>query len=126
MIASYRIKCHYICSIPNKILTKKQTSNSFFMFNKFYSKLNPLRDIQFGYYFNSFMSKCDLRISMHLFLAQQYVFHWPILCCLVVAATFWYHSNSFLPKTYNFSLVLSNKEPQLLHLLTCLHRFISS
>ena len=57
MTASYKIKCRHICSIPNKNLTKKQTSKSFFMFNKFYSKLcfNPhLNIFRFGYYFNFF------------------------------------------------------------------------
>ena len=36
----------------------------------------------------------------------------------VVAVTFPCHSNLFLPKIYNFSLVLSNKVPQPLHLST--------
>ena len=62
MIAFYKIKWDHICSIPNKKLTKKQTSKSCFMYSKFYSKLcfnphlNIFRNIRFGYYFNFFYS----------------------------------------------------------------------
>ena len=46
-----------------------------------------------------------------LFLAQQYVFFKHILYCLVVAVTFPYQSNLFLPKICNFLSSFSNKLP---------------
>ena len=126
MIASYKIKSHHICSSPNKKLTENQTSKSFFMFNNFYSKLcfdshlNPnlmssgTSDLVSILTF--FMFKCGLRLSMHLFLARQQVFLWPILYCLLVSITF-RTTHSFL-KYLILHQFFQKKVQQLLHLLT--------
>ena len=91
------------------------------MLKNLYLKLcfNPHLSILRYFSFGQHMSKYGLQLSEHIFLAQQYVFLWPILYCSFVALAFPYHSNSLLSKLYNFFSFSLNESPQPLYVLTC-------
>ena len=57
MTASYKIECGHICSIPNKVLFQTLIQS-------------PSISSDLVIILISFMSKCYLRISMHLLVAQ--------------------------------------------------------